>query len=161
MRVSPMAPWSPYAAPFDLGTPPPHVVLSPVLVSSAPSLVSYDGVPLRADDAPSNHFAYLNCEHQGSSSLYADDTAEHQFARAPSDVMPASYGMALLYDKAPPSAGFFSAASFPSSLPSPVRLQHDNPRSFKKADARKGYFPISWRVVGGGVLMGGTKGKVT
>ncbi|KAJ6530380.1 hypothetical protein DFH09DRAFT_1370754 [Mycena vulgaris] len=49
----------------------------------------------------------------------------------------------------------------PSPSPSPVKLQHElpsKPLSAKEENTRKGYFPISWRVIGGGVLMGGAKG---
>ncbi|KAJ7451626.1 hypothetical protein FB451DRAFT_1186154 [Mycena latifolia] len=238
MYVSPTpAPWSPYAegfhSPFEFGPPPPHFVVPNPVVSPAASLdsidsatpsssptssVSDDGVPLCADDAPGNHYAYFNCEPQATylSSPYADDAALSQFARVPLNMMPAPYGMAPLYDifspKAPPSADFYSTASFPprpealrapanrlklasyrtkpcryfkpgsvcpngdactfihgdpessetpSPTQSPVKLQHElpsKPLSVKEDNTRKGYFPISWRVIGGGVLVGGTKG---
>ncbi|KAJ7022705.1 hypothetical protein C8F04DRAFT_1137093 [Mycena alexandri] len=44
--------------------------------------------------------------------------------------------------------------------PEPVKLQHglpSKPLSTKEENTRKGYFPISWRVIGGGVLVGGIK----
>ncbi|KAJ7673551.1 hypothetical protein B0H17DRAFT_1208370 [Mycena rosella] len=47
-----------------------------------------------------------------------------------------------------------------SPSPSPVKLQHElpsKPVSTKEENTRKGYFPISWRVIGGGVLMSGGK----
>ncbi|KAJ7274245.1 hypothetical protein C8J57DRAFT_1315027 [Mycena rebaudengoi] len=43
---------------------------------------------------------------------------------------------------------------------SPTQLQHElpsRPVSSKEENTRKGYFPISWRVIGGGVLVGGSK----
>lgn len=49
----------------------------------------------------------------------------------------------------------------PSPAPSPVKLQHElpiEPVSAKEENTRKGYFPISWRVIGGGVTLGGAKG---
>ncbi|KAJ7078648.1 hypothetical protein C8R44DRAFT_95658 [Mycena epipterygia] len=49
----------------------------------------------------------------------------------------------------------------PSPTPEAVKLQHElpsKPLSAKEENSRKGYFPISWRVIGGGVLVGGVKG---
>ncbi|KAJ6549497.1 hypothetical protein B0H10DRAFT_1288428 [Mycena sp. CBHHK59/15] len=43
---------------------------------------------------------------------------------------------------------------------SPIKLQHDlpsKPLSAKEENSRKGFFPISWRVIGGGVLLSGVK----
>ncbi|KAJ7741268.1 hypothetical protein B0H16DRAFT_1890474 [Mycena metata] len=48
--------------------------------------------------------------------------------------------------------------SLPS--PEPVQLHHglpSKPLSAKEENIRKGYFPISWRVIGGGVLVGGVR----
>ncbi|KAF7364935.1 hypothetical protein MVEN_00364100 [Mycena venus] len=47
-----------------------------------------------------------------------------------------------------------------SPQPESVKLQHElpsKPLSTKEENTRKGYFPISWRVIGGGVLLSGAK----
>ncbi|KAF8139181.1 hypothetical protein K438DRAFT_1996239 [Mycena galopus ATCC 62051] len=55
-------------------------------------------------------------------------------------------------------------ADEPLSSPESGKLRHDlpsKPLSTKEENTRKGYFPISWRVIGGGVLVGGTKGEAS
>ncbi|KAJ6585301.1 hypothetical protein B0H19DRAFT_418206 [Mycena capillaripes] len=54
----------------------------------------------------------------------------------------------------PPSPPPEPAAKFQHELPS-------RPLSVKEENTRKGYFPISWRVIGGGVLLSGTKAELS
>ncbi|KAJ6508399.1 hypothetical protein C8R45DRAFT_1089578 [Mycena sanguinolenta] len=46
--------------------------------------------------------------------------------------------------------------------PDPRKLQHElpsKPLSTREENSRRGYFPISWRVIGGGVTLGGVKAE--
>ncbi|KAJ7079762.1 hypothetical protein B0H15DRAFT_804319 [Mycena belliarum] len=219
--------WSPYTGGFQSSfacdpSPPKSNVHNPAVFpldstdsatpsESPTSSVSDEGALLYPDDASGNHNAYFNCEPQATYlSSPLDDTA--QFALMPMSVVPASYGMAPLYDIFSPKApGFYpptaiqppppspcarinrlklsnyrtkpcryfkpgsvcpngDACTFihadpeqmesPSPLASPVNLQHElpaKPLSARESSIRKGYFPISWRVIGGGVLMGSNK----
>ncbi|KAF7348319.1 hypothetical protein MSAN_01785700 [Mycena sanguinolenta] len=52
----------------------------------------------------------------------------------------------------------------PLSVPEPGKLQHElpsKPLSTKEENSRKGFFPISWRVIGGGVTLGGVKAETS
>ncbi|KAJ7143492.1 hypothetical protein C8R43DRAFT_567320 [Mycena crocata] len=226
-------PWSPYAdgfhSPLEFA-PPPHLLhrnpkLSPaasldsvecVTPSSSPTSSVSDGDGVLFPDEAGPQYSYFNPEHhvQYVASPYVDDTSMAPFSPAQQlSVMPATYGMAPLYDifspKASPSAGFYAATFAPQpqsprtpinraklvsyrtkpcryfkpgticpngqactfihaapeqspepSSPDPAKLEHElpsKPSSTKEENTRKGYFPISWRVIGGGVLLSGAK----
>ncbi|KAJ7625288.1 hypothetical protein DFH06DRAFT_1481330 [Mycena polygramma] len=221
-------PWYPLEfVPPPHSLPPNSIPPASLMDSSTPSAsptssVSDDGVLPSTDDVPGQHCSYFGADTQGGGVSYLSPSYDDPFlpysSRPPLSVVPATYGMAPIYDifspKTPPSAGFYSPG-FPShpqsprspidrdrqrlmnyrtkpcryfkpgtvcpngdactfihadpdqiyELPSPspehVKLQHElptKPLSAKEENTRKGYFPISWRVIGGGVLLSGAKG---